>query len=276
MSDAARHNAATETRAAGAPGRRAEGDAPDRDGSGHGCAPVRQALLQALRPGDPLADPLELHLASCRGCSVLRGELALLDDLTREQLPALPEGFELALRRRLQVAAPAATARRRPPLTREWALGPRLLATAAALFLLVLGGVWLARRGRDPAAPATHHRLHLALDAARDYDDALFDVVLPPGVRASPATAALIGRGARLTWSSAVQRGSNQIDLPLLAQRAEDGEVRVLVRAGRTVWSGAVHFAAPGALGLRRPAAAAGGLTLAVGLVPQDSSEAQP
>jgi len=278
VSDAARRDGpaatrvAAEAQVASTPELRAEGGAAGQGSGGSDCARVRQALLHAQRPGERLAEPIERHLGSCPGCGVFRGELRLLDSLTREQRPPLPEGFELALRRRLQAAG---TPPRQHLAARGGAAWMRPLLAAAALLLLVLGGVQLARRGRDAAGPASYHRLHLAIAAARDHGEVLFDVELPVGVRAAAATAELVGRGARLQWRSSLRRGVNVMDLPLVAQQA-GGEVRVRLQAGAVVRTGTVGFVAPGRVARRVPGAPAGGLTLALGLVPADRSGGQP
>lgn len=272
MSDAARREGPAEAKVASTPELRAGGYAAGQGRGGGDCAKVQQALLYAQRPGDPLAGPLEQHLVSCPCCGVLRGELLLLDSLTREQRAALPEGFELALRQGLEAAE---TLRRRTLARRGGSAWTRPLMAAAAALLLVLGGVQLARRGRDAAAPASYHRLHLAIAASRDYGEVLFDVALPRGVRAAAATAALVGRGARLQWRSTLRRGVNVIDLPLVAQRAA-GQVGVRLQAGAAVWTGTIGFSAPRRLGRRVPGVPSGGLALALGLAPADRGGGAP
>jgi len=105
------------------------------------CGEVRQRLLEAHRPEEQLPPRLEEHLATCPRCRAHREQLTLIDDLARQQRPELPEGFELALRRRLRDEARAEPAgapdgAAPAPRARRW---PRRALAIAAGIVLVLG-----------------------------------------------------------------------------------------------------------------------------------------
>jgi hypothetical protein len=208
------------------------------------CAQVQQALLEAPRPGDPLPAGLQAHLQECAGCQRLRSQLLLLDDVAREQAPELPDGFELALQRRLNESA-AKRDGAAAPARRRW-----IAFAAAAALLLSVGALWLATRQQhgDGEAPPTYHRLRLAVQALDDHAEVLFDVELPDGVSPLPGTGELVGRGRTLQWRSSLHRGLNELDLPLQARQArgQSGRgapmVQVRLSAGTQRWSAAVPF----------------------------------
>jgi hypothetical protein len=215
------------------------------------CAREQQQLLAAERPEAPLPPALEQHLAQCPRCRSLRSQLALLDGVAREQQPELPQGFELALRRRLEAHAREQPATQRDEGTRAPTRHRRRLALAAAALVLVAAAalLWRATQRRDDGAAPSYHRLRLAIRSAADHPDALFSVELPDGVRALPGAAGLSRDGQRLRWRSAIHRGQNELDLPLLAARPR-GEVLVQLRIGAQQWSRSISF------DTRHPAAA--------------------
>jgi hypothetical protein len=211
---------------------------PEVAGPTGACAQVQQALLEALRPGDPLSAPLQAHLQDCATCQRLRSQLVLLDDVAREQAPELPEGFELSLQRRLKESAAKRERETAPAARRRW-----IALAAAAAVLLSVGALWLATRqqGGGGDQPPTYHRLRLAVQALDEHDEVLFDVELPEGVSPLPGTGELVGRGRTLQWRSALHRGLNELDLPLVARHAR-GQVQVRLSAGAQRWSAAVPF----------------------------------
>ena len=214
-------------------------DRPGEESATSRCAQVRQALLEVLHPGESLPAPLQDHLQRCPGCQRLRSQLVLLDEVAREQAVELPEGFEISLQRRLQQTAarqarqPAAGSRRRG----------RLVFAAAAAVLLSVAAIWLATHwhGTGGDVPPTYHRLRLAIQATEEHPEVLFDVDLPDGVSPLAGTGELIGRGRSLQWRSALHRGLNELDLPLMARRPR-GQVRVRLSAGGQHWTAGVAF----------------------------------
>jgi hypothetical protein len=207
------------------------------------CNELQQLLLRSQRTDDALPDDLETHFSRCPSCQAFRAELVTLDALTREQAPELPEGFQLDLRRRLNEVekSEAATAveEASPDATRRSGLMRAALA-AAALVLIVAGALLAASWLGGPKEPvATFHRLKLSIQSAQAFDEVLFDVELPEGVRLLPATGAVIGRGKTLRWRSSVRQGLNRFDLPLAA-RSATGRVKVRLRAGSRIWRGTV------------------------------------
>jgi hypothetical protein len=213
-------------------------DRPEGGGGGGGvtCAQVRERLLAARRLDQSLAGELESHLASCEACRARHAELVLLDEVARAQAPALPEGFELALRRRLQARAWAAAESERgaAPAARRL---PRLALAAVAAVLLAVGALLLAPRWTSTPRDAaeSYHRLRLSIESAADLAGVHFTLELPDGVRLLPATFAALGTARGAAWRSEVRKGLNEIDLPLVA-RQRAGVVRIALRAqGRTL-----------------------------------------
>lgn len=206
------------------------------------CDELQQLLLRSQRPDDALPDDLEAHLSQCPSCQAFRAELVTLDALTREQAPELPAGFQLDLRRRLNEvekseAAPAGE-EASPDATRRSGLMRAALA-AAALVLIAAGALLAASWLGGPEERQTFHRLKLSIQSVQAFDEVLFDVELPEGVRLLPATGAVIGRGRALRWRSSVRQGLNRFDLPLAARSAA-GSVKVQMRAGSRIWRGTV------------------------------------
>jgi hypothetical protein len=128
-----------------------------------------------------------------------------------------------------------------PPTTRRGRA--RLILGAGATLLALAGVVAIAARSPD-GGQRTYHRLHLAALVTQDCDEALFDVVLPDGVRLLPSLPGSLGTESRLTWQAPLRAGVSELELPLVAQRRR-GEVQVQLRVGEQRVQGAVTLAAP-------------------------------
>lgn len=200
------------------------------------CEELRQRLLEAHDVGDSLPVELEAHLEACDECQIFRSQLLLLDNATRAQAPELPEGFQLSLRRRLNEKAGRGSSRK------GWL---RPLAAAAAIAVVVGAVVLAGRWSTDSERRPTYHRLQLSIQSTRDLEEVLFDVDLPRDVRPLSATSQALGAGQHLRWRSAVRRGTNELELPLVA-RTTTGSVRVRLTAGGQTWTKTVEIG-PGA-----------------------------
>jgi hypothetical protein len=211
------------------------------------CSEVQNHLLHAHHPADALPTELGSHLEACEACRTFRTQLVGLDAAVLQQAPELPDGFELALRRRLKnvahSSAAAETPRLEAPVADKVAHARRrtlwFALSAAAVVLVVAGSLLLLSRWPHSEAE-TYHRLRLSIESTRNYDAVLFTVDLPPGVRLLPATGEALGPGR--TWQSPLRRGINEIDLPLAA-RQTDGVVRVHLRVGAKIVTRSVGFA---------------------------------
>jgi hypothetical protein len=210
-----------------------------------GCSEVQQHLLQALHPEEAGSPALRQHLASCPPCQIFRSQLLLLDDLARQQAPELPEGFELSLRRRLNESArgdstmkPASDEAAAAALAKR-GTGIRVAAAAAVLVLVFGVGALVASRWfKAGEEKLTYHQLHLSIRAQKEYNEVFFNVTLPEGIRPLPNTVEALGQ-RNLLWQSALRRGFNELDLPLVSSRTE-GRVIVRVSAGKEYWTGSV------------------------------------
>lgn len=156
--------------------------------------------------------------------------------------PALPNGFELALRRRLVQESRSM----QPASKQRWV--QRALAMAAAL-AVVLGGllVWKltqapTQKGPAPTvAPAiamvSYHRLHVSVQNRAAVPEALFDVELPEGAALVGGLDNELGGGRVVRWRSDLLPGTNAIDLPIVLRQAQPAAVKVRARlfaAGKT------------------------------------------
>lgn len=213
------------------------------------CEQIRRELHEAHRPEEPLSPGIQAHLDVCPRCQAVHLELvALQRGLSGLEAPALPGGFELALRQRLRdvqsarvAQSASAPARRRSVLLPVALVASVLLAIGAVTGLLVtrLGVVGETEQG------ARHYSLQLSIRTTQDHPEALFDVQLPKGVALTSAAAASLGRGTPVQWRSHLRTGRNEVELPLVVR--EPGAVRVELRVGGRSLATTVHLTAQAA-----------------------------
>jgi hypothetical protein len=247
------------------------------------CASVQQLLDEAQRPEESQGLEVEAHVASCAECQLVRAELVeLRAGLAGMAPPALPDGFELELRRRLvqeQTSAAdesgqvAQRTSRRGPRPARGGRALRLVALAAALMVMTAAALlyWFAVQG--PATERTHYRLDVAVRAQEAHPNAQFQLLLPRGVELPQSLADLSPDGRSLTWNSRLEPGNNAISLPLVLT-GDAAEVRTRVTVAG--WTGEVRAA------LSRSKVAGGlpgssqcPITLAL-VVPATRQEAEP
>ncbi len=211
------------------------------------CDDILELLYSEPADGD-LSPEVMAHIEGCAVCRACYEDLGAMGGALRAlEPPALPDGFELSLRRRLNEAASglantAHVSHASPdnalvPVRRRWM--PALVALAASV-LLVAGGVVLWQRGAPPSSSQTEtfHRLTLSVRATTTHHDAAFSVELPAAVRLAPGVAALGGGSGAIRWSSDLRPGTNKVSLPLVASGGAGAETVVTARVtvdGRTV-----------------------------------------
>jgi len=123
-----------------------------------GCNQAREAVhvsLDAELMDAGLQQCLEQHLASCEACRAFADEMRSV----QEELRSLPE---LKLPDEVLEEVWEHTTRSRPK--RAWLRRWNVAAAAAALFLVVLAGVWL-RNGSPPAGPTDAELERAAMEA---------------------------------------------------------------------------------------------------------------
>jgi hypothetical protein len=183
------------------------------------CENVQRLLHEELDPGRP--DPaLQAHLATCVECQGVRDKLmAMREAMLQLPLPALPDSFELTLRREIkrEVASLDAGSRRK----RRWS--PLVLSAAAALLLAASGVLlWVASSSQPGDVVGAQHALRLSVNTAQEHPEASFDVELPEGVRLADEVHVALGTAddqLHLRWRSHLRRGLNTIELPLVVTR---------------------------------------------------------
>jgi hypothetical protein len=225
------------------------------------CVDVQRSL-RGLPDCGPEPPEVQEHLAQCVDCTtVLKNYVLLRAALEELPAPAVPDGFELSLRRRLKAEATRCDGEAtrgdgeaaggdgevdgeldgelggerdgdseliRP--SRRW----RLPALAAAAILVVAAGAWLLLRstGSDPVV--SYHRLRLAARTARPCPG-VFEVRLPRGTRLVPEAGDALVRGGTLRWRSRLEAGISTFDLPLVTRADDDDAPLPAVSARMTV-----------------------------------------
>lgn len=222
------------------------------------CVEVQKLLNEEPQPGSVQLPEVEAHLEQCPDCRSIRQELVGLRAVLRTLQPAaLPEGFDLKLRRRL-VAESKQQQRVGKKASSRWSLSRRekLMALAASV-LLVLSGVVIWRAlvpGSVQEEPVSYHRLHLAISAVQAHEGALFDIALPGGVELVPEAGAALRAAGTLRWKSDLLPGRNEIDLPLMVRGGVTGPIHArLTVEGRTFSSEVALEARGGRASLRAP-----------------------
>lgn len=192
------------------------------------CAEVVETLRgRAPRDAAELA-AAEAHAASCPEC---RRALAALAVLASERARAVPPPSPGAARRAIErsLRAPAAPAAR----SRGFWAGVATGGAAAAALALAIGS-WIGRDGPSPAAAAP--QIALATGAVRDVNVALSANEALRGVEIHVAVTGAIGLDGydvrELRWTTDLERGVNELSLPIVALGAGSGQLMVEVVHG--------------------------------------------
>jgi hypothetical protein len=214
------------------------------------CEQIRRELHEAHRPEEPLSPGIQAHLDRCLRCRAAHLELvALRRSLSGLEAPALPGGFELALRQRLRDVQRARVAElsSSAPARRRSVLLPVALVASVLLAIGAVTGLVVTRLGGSDGAEqsAQHYSLQLSIQTTHDHPEALFDVQLPHGVALTSAAASSLGKGTPVQWRSQLRAGRNEVELPLVVR--EPGAVRVEIHVGGRSLATTVHLSAQAA-----------------------------
>lgn len=205
---------------------------------------IEQIRTAGSQPGGELRAAME-HAAGCGDCHAALRALDALRTLRDEPAPILPDAvIERAIDRAL-TSAPAQRYRR--GFWSGLASGAALAATLAAVAV----GVWLGTIERD--VPASVPQVSMALNQPRDVTvtlespEALADAEVRVELRGAVALEGYAGQ-RELRWSTYLERGVNQLTLPIVALDATGGQVLVEVMHGdkRRTFVLDVRAAAPG------------------------------
>jgi hypothetical protein len=172
----------------------------------------------------PEADAIDRHVALCDNCRrALEAEHAFRALLRAQPVEGPRSGF---LRRALVAAARTEAARHR----RGFVVG---FTSAAVLALLAWFLVIPARTPVTPEAPAVPEvrmalhevkSVHLVFHVPREIADSTMSLELPEHVE-------LQGYPGRrtLTWQAPLKSGANSLTLPIVAQQAASGDLKVQI-----------------------------------------------
>ncbi len=178
--------------------------------------------------------PLMHHAAQCRACRDALAALRLLAAERRRPVPQPADGaFERAVRAAVRAGTPAETVVASPSRFRRgfWS---GLAAGAALAASVVVAVLWL--RPDTPQLPLSTvvPQLTMMLHETRDVSiamesaEALADVEIRVLLSGSVDLAGFEGQ-RELSWRTDLDRGMNQLTLPVVAQRAGAGQVLVEV-----------------------------------------------
>lgn len=183
---------------------------------------------EEFRTGDPMREAVAQHVAECEICGAARqAALALAHERARP-VPRLADGaFERALQRAVQ--APRVVSSRRG----FW-LGTAV-GGALAASLAVAITIWSLQTG-GPAAVA-NPQVRLALHEVRAVSVALDSPEALPGAEIRVVLTGAVGlegfaEQRELQWITDIDRGVNQLTLPLVALGPSGGQVMVEVHHG--------------------------------------------
>jgi hypothetical protein len=188
-------------------------------------------VIQDLRSGTvPLGAALD-HLAECEHCQSARHAVVALEAERERSVPRLAEGaFERALLRATQ-----------PPQRvnrggRGFWLGT-VVGGALAASVAVAVTVWWVRPQPDSLAPAANPQIALALHEVRAINVSLDSPEALMGAEIHVVLTGAIGlqgfaEQRDLRWTTDLDRGVNQLTLPLVALGPMGGQVMVEVQHG--------------------------------------------
>jgi hypothetical protein len=187
-------------------------------------------VIEDLRAGTvPLGAALE-HLAECEHCQAARRAIVALEVERAQTVPRLAEdAFERALQRAAQPPPRAAAG------GRGFWLGT-VVGGALAASVAVAVTMWWALPPSGPAA-SKNPEVQLALHEVRAVNLSLDSPVALMGAEIHVVLTGAIGlqgfaEQRELRWTTDLDRGVNQLTLPLVALGPDGGQVMVEVRHG--------------------------------------------
>ncbi len=192
-----------------------------------------EEAMEVFRPGQEASAQRRAlaneHLLSCAECRLATLALVTLEAERSASTP-LPEphSFERAMRRATQ--RPVALAARR----RGFWLGAAVGGAIAAGVTLAVTTLWL--QGSQLQAPA-NPEVRLALNEVRDVSVSIDSPEMLVGAEIRVVLTGAIGLQGfddqrELRWVADLDRGLNQLTLPLVARGASGGQVTVEVQYG--------------------------------------------
>ncbi|HUQ50798.1 MAG TPA: hypothetical protein VM692_01170 [Gammaproteobacteria bacterium] len=189
---------------------------------------IEQITARNARPGRDLRAATE-HAESCADCRAALRALDALRPLRTELAPLPSDG---AMERAIDLALAANPAQRyRRGFLSGMAAGAALAATLAAVAV----GLWLSAGDQD--APRAVPEVRIALNQPRDVTvtvespEALADAEVRVELRGAVALEGYAGQ-RELRWMTDLDRGVNQLTLPVVALDASGGQVLVEVTHG--------------------------------------------
>jgi hypothetical protein len=188
-------------------------------------------VIEDLRAGAvPLGAALD-HLAECASCQAARHAVVALDAERGQAVPRLVEGaFERALARAVQRPAPVARS------GRGFWLGT-VVGGALAASVAVAVTVWWVRPQPASMSAAANPRVELALHEVRAINVSLDSPEALQGAEIHVVLTGAVGlegfaEQRELRWTTDLDRGVNQLTLPLIALGPRGGQVMVEVQHG--------------------------------------------
>ncbi len=192
-----------------------------------------EEATEVLRSGqEAAAQPRALaneHLLTCAECRLAALALVALEAERRAQVPAPDRhSFERAMRRAVQ--RPVAAAARR----RGFWLGAAVGGAMAAGLAVAVTTLWLQSSTlQAPANPG----VTLALNEVRDVSVSIDSPEMLSGAEIRVVLTGAVGlqgfdEQRELRWVADLDRGLNQLTLPLIARGASGGQVTVEVQHG--------------------------------------------
>jgi hypothetical protein len=185
--------------------------------------------IETLYSGATPSDAALRHVAECDACKAARQAVAALAVERTASVPRLAEGaFERALRRAAQSQPRVVTSRR------GFWLGT-LVGGALAASIAVAVTVWWTRP--DAPAAAANPQVRLAVHEVRAVNVALESPEALQGAEIHIVLTGAIGlqgfaEQRELRWTTDLDRGVNQLTLPVVALGPTGGQVMVEVRHG--------------------------------------------
>jgi hypothetical protein len=188
------------------------------------------AVLRSDERADAATRRIALaHVAECDYCDAAAAAVSVLEADGRASIPRLAEGaFERALRRAMQPQP-----RVIPGRPGFW-LGATVGGALAASIAVAIMGWWLQP---NLPTPAVNPQVRLALNEVRAVNVALESAEALAGAEIHVVLTGGVGlegfSGQReLRWVTDLDRGVNQLTLPLVAVGPNGGQVMVEVRHG--------------------------------------------
>jgi hypothetical protein len=188
-------------------------------------------VIEDLQTGAvPLGAALE-HLAECQHCQAARRAIVALEIERAQPVPRLAEGaFERALQRAVQPQPRAAAG------GRGFWLGT-VVGGALAASVAIAVTLWSVQPQSTSAPPAANPQVRLALHEVHAVNVSLESPMELMGAEIHVVLTGAVGLQGfpdqrELRWTTDLDRGMNQLTLPLVALGPSGGQVMVEVRHG--------------------------------------------